>query len=378
MKKLLLIALAVSILSVCGPKSESVEKIFEDGIEVVVNHLEPYMIEGEPSTLHLEEEFTIDTEDEEMLGVGLTDIESFDVDAGGHIYIIQWLSQANHVFKFGPDGRFLISFVRSGHGPGELTFGGLVLVNPRGEIMVKDPSLAEFLIYDRDGNFLREKQLGKNFSLRPLNNGSYFITWQIGDRNPEFYLNYVGICDANFEEKKDLDVLQWANPSVARYEVNGNRMIHGNTFDKIYVGHSKRGYELHVYDSGGNLLRKIRKDYKPVKVSEEYKQAFFDRYPANHPYRKNCYFTNSWPPFRYLFFDDEGRLFVMTYEEGDNPGEYFYDIFNSGGVFIGRTKLDNMEDNRPTTAKAKNNRLFYLRVKDSGYKELVVLKMRWE
>ena len=240
----------ISVFSVCGPKSESVERIFEDGIEVVVNHVEPYRIEGEPSTLHLEEEFTIDTEDEEMLIVGLTDIESFDVDAEGNIYIIQWLSQANHVFKFGLDGRFLKSFVRSGQGPGELSFGGMVLVNPRGEIIVKDPSLTEFLVYDRDGNFLREMPLRNHFTPRPLDNGSYFITWQIGDLT-EYYLNYVGICDADFKEKKELDVLQWANPRIARYEVNGNRMIYANTFAKIFIGHSKRGYEIHVYDGTG-------------------------------------------------------------------------------------------------------------------------------
>ena len=43
------------------------------------------------------------------------------------------------------------------------------------------------------------------------------------------------------------------------------------------------------------------------------------------------------PPFHALFADDGDRLFVMTYEEGINPGEYMYDIFDPDGVCIGRS-----------------------------------------
>lgn len=378
MKKTICLISILIFSSFCGPKQDVVEKIIEDGVEIVLNHLEPYKIEGNPSTLHLDYEFTLDTEDEELLDIGLIGIESFDVDSEGNIYLIQWQSQENYVYKFDSFGRFLKSFVRFGQGPGELAWGGMVLVNVQGEIMVKDPTRTEFLVFDRDGNLLREIQLGKTVSPLPLDNGNYLITWQEGDRNPEFYLDYVGLWDSNLEERKELDVLKWANPNVTRYEVNGNKLIHGMTFKEIFVGHSKRGYEIHVYDSSGNILRKIRKNYKPTKVSEEYKKTFFDRYPDNHPYRTNCYFTNNFPPFRYLFPDDEGRLYVMTYEESEKPGEFLYDIFNSEGIFVGRTKLDNVDNNRPTPVRAKNKRLYYLHVKESGYKEFIAYKMRWE
>ena len=53
----------------------------EDGVEVIVNHLEPYKIKGEPSTLHLEEKFTLDTERDEIAEIGLTDTQDFDVDS---------------------------------------------------------------------------------------------------------------------------------------------------------------------------------------------------------------------------------------------------------------------------------------------------------
>ena len=125
-------------------------------------------------------------------------------------------------------------------------------------------------------------------------------------------------------------------------------MIDRASKDKIYIGNSERGYEIRVYDLEGNLLR------------------------------DNYYFTKNWPPFRYLFTDDEGRIFVLTYEEGVNSREYMNDIFNSEGVFIGRVSLGNVGRFYPLTVRVKKNRLYCLREKESGYKELVVYKMNWE
>jgi len=66
MKKLIYLILVLTLFLFCGTKQEKVEKIMEDGVEVVLNHLEPYKIKGEPFTLHIEEEFTIDTEKDEI------------------------------------------------------------------------------------------------------------------------------------------------------------------------------------------------------------------------------------------------------------------------------------------------------------------------
>ncbi len=59
-----------------------------------------------------------------------------------------------------------------------------------------------------------------------------------------------------------------------------------------------------------------------------------------------------------------------------------YDIFNEDGIFIGRMSLMNFWVWKsiflPLPVKSKNNRLYCLREKESGYKELVVYKMRWE
>ncbi|MFX0212313.1 MAG: hypothetical protein ACFFDT_40445, partial [Candidatus Hodarchaeota archaeon] len=113
--------------------------------------------------------------------------------------------------------------------------------------------------------------------------------------------------------------------------------------------------EILVFDLDGNLIKKIKKEHRP----------------------------GNQPPFQCLFFiDDDGRLFIMTFEKGENPKECIFDIFNSDGVLVARKSLDVYVRNgtliQPLYAQSKNNRLYCLREKESGFKELVVYIMKWE
>ena len=62
MKKIILLISIISLFIHCGLKQEEVERIIEDGVEVVINHFEPYKIKGEPSSLIFEKEISIDME----------------------------------------------------------------------------------------------------------------------------------------------------------------------------------------------------------------------------------------------------------------------------------------------------------------------------
>ncbi|MCK4759240.1 MAG: hypothetical protein KAT69_04290, partial [Candidatus Aminicenantes bacterium] len=150
MKKLIYLIVVLFVFFYCGPGRDRVEKTVEDGVEVVLNHLEPYRIKGEFGTVHLEREFSIDTENQEMLEIGLTGIETFDVDSEGNIYLIQWASSEDYIFKFDQKGNFLSSFCRKGQGPGEIEWGALVLVSPQNEVIAKDVAKSKIQVFDRD------------------------------------------------------------------------------------------------------------------------------------------------------------------------------------------------------------------------------------
>jgi len=380
MKKLVYIALILCIISSCGPKQEKVERIIEDGVEVVINHLEPYQIKGEPINLHLEEKFSIDTEDNEIAEKGLVDMETFDVDEEGNLYIIRWTSNENYVYKFDGQGEFMSSFVRRGQGPGEIEWGGTVMLINDNELIVKDPGKTRFSIYDRNGRFLRDVQMKKHYSLMRLNaDGRYLAFRQDQDYESEFFDNHIGFCSPDFSDFEIFYSFQSSNAMRAkRIEVSGNRWVWEPAPDHLYIGKLDLGYEIWVYDLTGTVVRKIRKAYEPVVMSEDFKKAYMERIPKDYPLRDKFYFPDHWPAFQYMFADEQDRLYVMTYELGENPGEYIYDIFNSEGVFIANTKLANGGDRMPFDAKVAQNHVYFIREKESGYKELMVYKMRWE
>jgi hypothetical protein len=158
------------------------------------------------------------------------------------------------------------------------------------------------------------------------------------------------------------------------------------TKDSVFIGDAQKGYEIAVYDLDGKLFRKIRKDYKPLKVPDEIKKNYEKPFsnPVVEEYRKKTVFPDRMPPFRYLFTDDEGRLYVMTWERNKDLREYMYDVFNPQGVFICRTSLGNyyvegsLKREYESLVIARAGRLYSLIVKESGYKELVVNRMVWK
>lgn len=372
MKTSAVICLSLLVLCACQ-RQPQIDRVTENGIEVVLNHLQPYDIGRNFGISLLDPAFSIDTEKEGSLKIGLTDIETFDVDPEGNIYVIQWQSKDHFIFKFSPEGRFIKSFARLGQGPGELEYGGRVLVTPQNEILAKDPSKRKFPLYDREGRFIKDIHLEKNYSPVPLRNGQYLVFW--GEDIPQLRKQYVGLADSEFKDVKVLEAFQYPNAMNAKCPVNRDMMIYEVSQDRIFIGNTKNGYEIRVHDLDGRVLRKIRKEYEPVPVTEDIKTAYFKLFPEDDPLKANFYFTDFWPPFRGLYADDAGRLWVLTYETGLKPGEFMYDIFNPEGLFIGRASFANMRNLcRPFSfrIKIREGRLYSLQEKDNGYKELAV------
>ena len=70
------VVLYLLLLLMFGCGGQQVEKRVEDGVEVVLNAIEPYKIRGQTFSLQLEEVMSLDTEDPEVIGAGLIDINA--------------------------------------------------------------------------------------------------------------------------------------------------------------------------------------------------------------------------------------------------------------------------------------------------------------
>ena len=69
------------LLTFCGPRQTEVDKVVEDGVEVVLNHPEPYPVNDEPTLLSLEETLKIDLEQPEFAEFGFREPDYVDADS---------------------------------------------------------------------------------------------------------------------------------------------------------------------------------------------------------------------------------------------------------------------------------------------------------
>jgi hypothetical protein len=379
MNKIASLFCLMSLLICCGPKQAQVEKIIEDGVEVILNHLEPYKVTGEPSNLVLEEELRIDFEKPEFEESGLREPDYVDADSMGNIYVVDRRRVADYfIMKFEKNGKFIKDIGRKGQGPGEIQGILFIKIDSKDQILVSDGGNRKILVLDGEGNLVSEMKLEPQwFKAIPLDNGNYLVESREWDGVSGGLR--LAIFNSDLTQISDLDFF-----SLPHLTSEGKNTYTIPTFywrvrnGNIYVGNEQRGYEIWKYDLNGKLLLKIRKEYIPVKYPEDYRKATMEII-KNNP---QVGLLDHMPPLNSFFIDDENRLLVMTYESGDKNEEYMHDIFDEEGVFIGKKSIGLSyavtRSLLPRRTIAKNNRLYRLRYKENGFVELIVYRMTWE
>jgi hypothetical protein len=393
-RKTLVFLLLSAMTITCRPKQDKVEKIQEDKVEVIINHLEPYHLKSEPSHLNLEKIFILDFESADIAKIGIWNISGFDIDSKGNIYIWSYKSSSGYsIFKFGPDGRYMSSIGRRGQGPGEIVTPVYLRISEQDEILVSDVGRTKLIVLKTNGDLSQEIQnIAGDDITTLLENGKILARKSIF--RPEEGIAELPIIIHN-DDAKEITTLHQGEKRpnwVRAKKINGIATQASNppwsiAQGHIYIGNKESGYEFLVYDLNGNLIKKIRKDYLPVAVPKDIKGAvlkMFERPELKQmKINEKVFFPEHMPPYQYFLTDDNGRLFVMTYEKGEGPHGFMYDIFDPSGIFIGRISLDNSGNEQtevwggPFEAKAKNGCLYCMRAKDNGYQELVVYKMNW-
>ncbi len=382
-------ALLIALLCTgCGGGGSGVRKTTENGVEVVLNPAEPLRLKGKPVILTLERVFVLDTEDDATAALGVTDIGAFDVDRAGNLLIlVPPTGPRDSVYKLSPKGKLLASFGRVGQGPNEVQYPGEVLANDNGEIWVLDSPENKIHIFDGEGKPVADRSPVKFEAIIPLANGNHLVTrLDASDLAAKYLPMTIELYDPQFRLLRELDRCGgYANRTI--YEKVPEPYVSGTGFafqakasgDRIYVGNSERGYEILVLDLDGRLLRKIRKEYAPVPVTDEYKEKYLKDYLEFMPdYAKKIYFPASWHPFHAFFPDEEGRLFVMTYEPGDRPGKYVYDVFDRDGALVARASLAAVHGGGGyLLARVRGDRLYAVEEKESGFKRLNVYRLTW-
>ncbi len=381
MKKLFYLLWIIVLFIHCGPKSDQVEKLFEDGADVIVNHLEPYYFKGEPSNLLLEKEFSIDFARDDIGELGIADSVEFEVDSKGNIFFFYTNKEGDLIFKFNTKGNYETSFGQKGQGPGEMQWIVWTGIGSQDMLIISDNGNRKILVFSNEGSLIKEIRYPSFVGLLyPLENGNFFGLWdkRPAPSNKYMYVWAFSLYNPEFEEIKLLDT-----QNVYDFNTLGDRGINARPFfrsrihnNNIYISCEDRGYEILKFNLEGDLLQKIRKEYKPVEVSDEVIQEKKRQYEE---YGMKVWFPKYWLPMGDFFLDDEGRIFVRTFERGENPGEHIFDIFNPEGVFIGRKAMNILTlGDAYVCAKSRRERLYCFQEKPDGFREFNIYRMNWE
>ena len=388
MRKRLCLLLGICLLGACSGGKPQVDKAIENGIEVVLNHVKPYRIPNELSVLSLEKEFVIDTEDPELLKAGLADIYRFGADSEGSICIAQRpRKDALVFFRFDGGGRFLKSFGRVGQGPGEIERCSYFGINSRDEIFSLDAQKNKITTYSPSGEVLKETLLPQTYiGAIPLDNGNFLAPEGQPLPDSDFEEMTFNLLDRQYAKIKAIYRFRYP----VQYPGTGKK---ANAFlpsptgiftsDRIYLGIPGPDYEILAFDLDGTLLRKIRKEFLPVEVTSSFQKEIFADLPRGKELAERLFFPANKPAYQYLFADETGRFFVMTWEKDEASGQNVCDIFSASGVFIGRAAVGYYDrllffwEGVSLDVVAKNERMYVLHEKDNGYKELVVYKAIW-
>jgi hypothetical protein len=329
-----------------------------DGVTVVQNPIEP--LYGE-DVLQLEEELSIGEAEgrEEYMFGGVRDLA---ILPNGNIYVLDY--RKGHIKIFNRQGQYLETIGKPGQGPGELNRPRSLCI--RGDVLFVPEASRQISVFSISGEFEKRISTKDVWALltRATSSGNFLVTSGVID--PEYIHYSLTLYDGDMNLIKEIatspapDARKGFDPfmAIAFWTLGKDDMI-------IY-GYPK-DFELQIFDPDGNLIRKIRKDYDPVEVTDEEKEEY-ENDSASPP---NLTFSKYHSAFRRLFADDQGRIFVETWEKTEDDADHFYDVFDQDGKYILKTTLPN----RPRCCL--DGMLYTIEEDEDGYQYVKRYRVTW-
>ncbi|MGD2294540.1 MAG: 6-bladed beta-propeller [Candidatus Aminicenantes bacterium] len=365
-----ILILSFYLLTACGSQKTKWKGTIEevDGVPVVKNPDQPIYPD---EVVRFEEELTIG-QAEGSEEYTLSHISSFDADDEGNIYILDMRPFCVKVYD--KEGKFLRSIGRTGQGPGEFQIPYNIQVTDRNEVLVCDTGKGAILFFSSEGTFLEEirnpiLRLGL-YAFVDTQKNVYFDRSFIQERQrkllklPPPYEKYEEIVSREAPLRSPIPP-----PQIRFAQLPGDNLAWANSSE----------YAIHIIDSQGRTVKKIEKEYAAVRVSDDYKKKYFERLPPGIS-KETQKFSPHFPAFDLFFTDEEGRIFVKTYEKLEGMDKYVIDVFDPEGRFICRTALRVGDDISLDQDKfvIKNNKLYVGETDKEGYPVLKRYRMIWK
>jgi hypothetical protein len=339
----------------------------EGDVTVVKNPKEP--LHKNPP-LELREDFVIGGEGSEGKYV-LSHPFDMAVDAAENLYVVD--AGERNLKVFDKNGRYVKTIGRPGQGPGEFQFPTRICIIPgTSEIIVLD--LQSISTFNPAGGFLRRSPIrGMSAGIRADGQGNLFIeTSEI--RSGKVILQTYA---PGMGGEPALVLSYQEDQSYVVFKPRPQWIL--NQKGQIVFGESKT-YEIRIIDSKGGLLKKILRDYDPVRVNQEEKDDLAKRTKEvlGPEAAKSMEFAPHHSAYRGFFPADAGCLFVQTWERSADGRQDIYDIFDDEGRYIARVPLSpNPDFQAPLPRFIKDGKLYTIEPDPKGYEVVKRYSVKW-
>jgi len=330
-----------------------------DGITIVRNLKEPIYSEN---VLELKEDLSIG-EAESGGEYMFSQIRDIAVDEAENIYVLDMKERQIKVFD--EKGRYLRTIGKKGQGPGELGIPAFMSITNQNEVVVEDPGNRRLTYYALNGDFLSSTSTAKmtiaQTKIDSLGNILGVVqniekkVWEIRKFDPDFNRS---LCSFGTDPlPRDYRTY---NPfkSSMRWEVYPD--------DCVICGFPAE-YELQVFDPEGKLIRKITKEYDPVKITPEEIEEAEKRAPPGRKLEIPKYHES----FVRVSLTDRGRIIVQTRKKTDDRKQDYYDVFDRDGRYVARVPL------RMRPRIWKKDKLYTIEEDEEGFQVVKRYNVSW-
>ena len=348
-----------------------------DDAKIVLNKKKPDPPKGTLTKMFLDFEVVIGESDDPEKA--FSQLSNFIVDDEGTIYALDFKEQKIKVFDDSAD--FVYAFGEKGQGPGELQMPASIHLSPDNKLAVNDALSRKIVYFTKQGKYTEHLSYATRLQLTNIlmDSQGNFLGRELKLEGQEMFFEIVKL-DRDLKPLFALDKIGFPVPVPGSgNKINMMDMIAFYQIDSkgnIYYGRN-REYEINIYTPEGRLVKSIRKEFQPQKITDEDKEEILGRLdsvsgmtPVN--LREMFEFPKTFPPFQYFSIDEADRMIVRTWEKGEEPDEFVHDIFDSEGRFIAQSV------SKINISIWKNGKAYAIEETDEGFQVIKRYSVRWE
>ena len=334
-----------------------------EGVAVVKNPIDPLNPEMQ---IVFEEDLTIGVEEGDenyMFGS-----EVFvTADDEGNFYISD--VEMKIIKKYDPEGQYLTSIGRPGQGPGEFQHVSEARFDADGNIYLYDFGNKRISFLSKEGSYIKSLKVSADIEGRLIITKDFFVAAvsdNVQEEQSRKWDVVYGLFDDEFNIVEEFFRLpqEFKMPtgrdedsiveflagglSVMAFKPEANYVL--DQEENVLFGYPDK-YEINVYNPNGKLEKTIQRNFKPIKISEEYKEDFLER--QGEPFmalmpkktqqlKKKIFSSVKYPKYKPAyeqFVLMENGWIIVVVDSVPNEAKII-DIFSKDGKYLAQFEAD--------------------------------------